>query len=83
MFDGTGHRHTRTVVTSDGALNGESIVLACGYEGTDYGYFICTETERDGLFYYDNQLAFFKKVGELTFNEALKELDVIASANKR
>ena len=79
MFDGTGHRHSRAVVTTPSQIGGASLVLACGYNGTEYGYFICTETEKDGLYYYSNQLEFFRKLDETTFNIALTRLDQLVT----
>lgn len=54
---------------------GREIVLACGYaKNGHFGYFIVRESKVGEQFIYGDQYAFFRKVNENSFKEALKAL---------
>lgn len=78
MFTDIGHKHSRTLVRTDVSVKGGNLVLACGYCGTDYGYFICAETiNEDGIHFYSHPRLFLKKNDDKTYPQALVELGVI------
>ena len=81
MFDDIGYSRSRAVARA--TKQTPSLVVACGYNGTDYGYFVCTETLVNGSYFYTDQLAFFKKQTELTYTEALTALNGYAADTKR
>lgn len=82
MLLGKEYKDSQAVVSTP-EKNGECIVLGCGYVDTQYGYIICRESARNGVFVYDNVYKFYPKTDESVFARAVTELDKIASGIKR